>query len=1373
MVNKRRMRGKRIMGAMLSLVMIAGSFPGVSVYAETKAVRGQSETVADGSVLNLTEEGNLDWIHFSKEGIDDRKSGMEGQEIIGFERTFLDKELSEMGDSKLSYAWTDGTKKETENGSRVGTVFASGGVVPEGPTPEGVEIGFNITIPEDDSDRVLTFSPGVWNAAGTVEVFDGQERVYDESFETGGDAIVKKFQVEIDAGHGADVKVRQTSKSHGDGNLSLGAIALKSVDTAVDSEMIKFVQDVRGGDNMNLTEEGNLDWIHMSTKGHERKDGASVIQIENLKDGDMRQVSDSKLSYSWTDGANGSQAEASRGAVCYVDTSGNPGDKEVGFRIQIPTANTTRMLAFAPGIWQGKALLTASNGAGGTYQEILETGGDAKVKKYYFVIKPGQAFDVTVKLTEKSHGDGNVSLGGIALKEQSGQACYTELLEMLLDEAGLLDLTACDMDAVDKLEKVMEKAETAIKDSADEDVLKTIFAELQEAYKECAASAGSGSLLYEKYSGLTSSFGWEGDKHAPISYIDGTYKLRDRRDMIVSFGVKDITGKVKWYNAEGYLPCFVSEYTKNDMRYKVENFANKHTIGGNDYEIAYSRMTVKNTSETEQILPKVSKELIPLNEEAKTARRIQPGETVVRDYAIGADRFDGKYEYPEDQAIADQGGFDENYDEMKTYWNKRLEPLSTIVELPDEQLINAYKAGYIYTLIIRDDYIQEDGSVKKEIHVGENGYDIMFDHDTIGIVATLLTMGDFTYAKDYLKTLPAQLQYDDAKWKYSWPYALYLQKTGDTQFIIDNFEAIKTNSHKIESDRDSSAGGIMKRTNAIDSNGYWLIDNWSALTGLSTYRFLCTQMYDLTGEEEYKTEAEWAEKLYPDLLNSVETKQRQMRETYNYPYLSIDMNVPTELSARSDAQDGNWASMFLFGRWAWDGYLFGAEQQDSEMVGLIDTTYQHGFERRENYGKEHFNPFVGDTIYNFGGYPHGYYSSAYNAGYASAALRGEDYRDAGIKAYQFMIENSMSGPFGWWEGINYPDANSPWDIASAPGGGGSCQHMWGQSVNTKILYDSLISEKIGDKIIIGRGIPAEWIADGQKVEIQDYSVEGGKKTGYQMSTSGDEISIAFGGDTLDTPFSVELIALRDNIKKVVADGVVLKDGIDVQEGNVLLPAGTKNVTITMGGELESADKTELEKLLGEAKAIDQENYTDETARALAKAIEAAEAVMGNEDLTEEDQKLVDDTYDALKAAIDALEEKQASEDPKKADKTELEKLLKKAESMDLKGYTDKSVSALTAAIGEARKVLADESLTEKDQKLVDEAYDALKAAIDGLKKKDPVSPTKPADNNGKKPGKSPKTGDNSPLEIYLVLTGLAGIFVITGLSKMRKRKRMN
>lgn len=615
-------------------------------------------------------------------------------------------------------------------------------------------------------------------------------------------------------------------------------------------------------------------------------------------------------------------------------------------------------------------------------------------------------------------------------------------------------------------------------------------------------------------------------------------------------------------------------------------------------------MTVTNQSEEERSLPRVSADLIPLNEEAKNVKKIGAGAVVVRDYAIGADRFGGTYDYPESDKIAAQGGYDENYATMKQYWNDRLAPL-TELNLPDEQLVNAYKAGFIYTLIIRDDV-----NGKKELHVGENGYDIMYDHDTIGIVASLLTEGDFTYAKEYLATLPAQLQYDDAKWKYSWPYALYLSKTGDYDFIREKFDTIKKHTHNVETDRIDDGEGIIKKTNAIDSNGYWLIDNWAALAGLTTYQYLCDEMHDKYGEELYQTESQWAQEEYDSLLAVVEKTQKAMRDTYDYPYLSIDMNVPTEDSARGDVRDGNWASMFLFGRWGWDGYLFGAEQEGSEMIGLIDDTYAHGFERREE---------VSDTIYNFGGYPHGYYSSAYNAGYGSTALRGEEYRDAGIKAYQFMIQNAMSGPFGWWEGVDYQSDDSPWDVAHAKGGGGSCQHMWGQSTASKVLIDALIAEKINDKIIIGRGVPKEWITANQTFSVSNHVVEQGKKVGYAVQTSpdGKEVTITFTGDQTTIPFSVELINFKNNIASVSGNFE-----FDQEAGIVTVPAGTKSVTVTLksaydkdaAAELEKADKR-LKAALSKVQEKEEADYTKTSYEIMKQASDEGEALLEDAERT--------------------------------------------------------------------------------------------------------------------------------------------------------------
>ena len=495
-------------------------------------------------------------------------------------------------------------------------------------------------------------------------------------------------------------------------------------------------------------------------------------------------------------------------------------------------------------------------------------------------------------------------------------------------------------------------------------------------------AAGKHNYACRKYPGYVSVFGWEGDKDAPIAFIDGSYLLRDRKNTLITFGLSDVEGKIEWFNKEGWLPCLVSKYRAGGFDCTVESFADIFEKGENKFEIAYSRMTLKNIGGKTLNIPRVSKLLIPLGEQPDC---LKPGEIAVLDYAVGADRFGGKYAYPEDSEIISAGGFDEHYERMKAYWTKRMEPLAKIDELPDGKLTDAYRAGYVYTMIVKDGYC---------LHVGENGYDRVFDHDVLGIMASLLTIGDFKYFDEYSKTILKFAQYPDAGWKFSWPYALYLMKTGDKKLIEERFEQIKTNTRKISSDRDSE--GIMKRTNAIDSNGHWTIDNWSALFGLSAYKYICDRLGNTT-------ESEWAREEYDSLLSCVEKKLAETSEKYNLDYIPISMDEPNEYGQRSDPHDANWGSMFLFGRWGWDGYLFGAEQGDG-ISEKIDSTYSHIFECRKD---------ITDNPYNFGGYPHGLFCSSYNAGYGSAALRGEKYRDSGIKAYQFMIDRAQSGPFSW------------------------------------------------------------------------------------------------------------------------------------------------------------------------------------------------------------------------------------------------------------------------------------------------------------------------------------------------------------------------
>jgi hypothetical protein len=70
-----------------------------------------------------------------------------------------------------------------------------------------------------------------------------------------------------------------------------------------------------------------------------------------------------------------------------------------------------------------------------------------------------------------------------------------------------------------------------------------------------------------------------------------------------------------------------------------------------------------------------------------------------------------------------------------------------------------------------------------------------------------------------------------------------------------------------------------------------------------------------------------------------------------------------------------------FGRWAWDASLLGAYQNETGVeIAMLDVTYAFGLQGAEAFG-------LGS--HNFGAYTSDSYSTAYNAGYGNAGLRGE------------------------------------------------------------------------------------------------------------------------------------------------------------------------------------------------------------------------------------------------------------------------------------------------------------------------------------------------------------------------------------------------
>ena len=208
--------------------------------------------------------------------------------------------------------------------------------------------------------------------------------------------------------------------------------------------------------------------------------------------------------------------------------------------------------------------------------------------------------------------------------------------------------------------------------------------------------------------------------------------------------------------------------------------------------------------------------------------------------------------------------------------------------------------------------------------------------------------------------------------------------------------------------------------------------------------------------------------------------------------------------------------------------------------------------------------------------------------------------------------------------------------------------------------------------------------------------------------------------------------------------------------------------------LIQGDKTMLELLIARADTMmdNADKYVEANWKQLVDALEAA--------------KLVQDDGDALQGDVDKVAEDLLNAilaQRYKADKSILEELVGQAEDMNLTGYTAECVTTFRTALAQAQAVLADETLTEDDQKTVDAAVEQLTQAMNGLTAEGtpeatdkPETTDKPEVTNKpqatQKPGQGnvPQTGDHSQITLWVSLIGLCAVSTLTLVATKGRRK---
>ena len=634
-----------------------------------------------------------------------------------------------------------------------------------------------------------------------------------------------------------------------------------------------------------------------------------------------------------------------------------------------------------------------------------------------------------------------------------------------------------------------------------------------------------------------SAIGWEANQQGVVTCLGGTFLIQDGFYRDYGFGIYD-GAPTTWTDADGYLPAQITTFKRSGATVTITEFADRLVLGDHAFVAVYSRVAIHNpTDHTVMEVPDATAGMVSLS---SAPDAVKAHSSVEHDYVVAADRFGNSYPWPSALALANAGTFDQHFDHMRDFWNHQLAGIAHI-NVPDTALDDAYRSGFIDTEIARSG---------DQIHTGVNGYEAEYSHDVIGILANLFTQGEFADAHALLleaRTVVGSAgQYNDGIWTYPWLWATYLLKTGDLPFVKENFGSdgskgadqpgIEQAAHTIAADR-TGPSGIMEATDDIDFEGYWTIDNYEAMLGLAAYRYIATKVGDAT-------EARWAAQQYDSLLAATNQTLDATIHRYGLDYLPCSMVQPNSANTCADPEDANWVSPF--GRWAWDGSLFGASL-GGPGITLIDATYAHGFQQLVGHLPK-------DT---FGGFPSDYYSSGYNAGDGITGLASSHYRDQGILSYEFMLRNSQSGPNSWWESSTAPSANTPWRGSHPGAGQGSSPHAWGMAQANTVLLDSLVAQRSDGTLIVGRGIPASWLVRGSSISVSNFPTGQNRRLSLTITSTGRSVSLVLGGQRPTGQVLVQLPAFTGDLAASSAGT------IDQKTGTVTLAPTARRVTVTL------------------------------------------------------------------------------------------------------------------------------------------------------------------------------------------------------------------
>ncbi len=618
----------------------------------------------------------------------------------------------------------------------------------------------------------------------------------------------------------------------------------------------------------------------------------------------------------------------------------------------------------------------------------------------------------------------------------------------------------------------------------------------------------------------------------------------------------------RWSLAEGYLPSPVSEWDAGSVGVRIQHFANR--VLDDSATAIYTRVSLTNNGSAPRKLSLVAAgNGMPERQfvlgRAKPSRTDETALSFDVRLAAGASRHFDFVAPATGNATPEQllaaGSFLANYKSMRRFYDKRIARLTYPTSLPGE-LTEMYKSTMCAMWIT---IVKVPGDYEMRASGGNPGvmyqYDRTFSHDIPNMVVQFIKEGDYETARNIMEgatyqRLGHELQHNylDAIPKYIVPYAAYLQLSGDkAYFTEERRRLLRENSRRIhehrknqldDSHKESGTYGIMDKSNTLDNKEHYLVvDNFAALHGLAAYAYIADTL-------KLPAEAEWARtemKDINDCLNAALDFCMKRRDVDWY------MSTFNDLKFWEIGYDGNWfGTTMMMSTFPWSASLRGFDLGGT-WKDHFDATIDNCLEMRKTCDK-------GIPEHSWGAWWDHEYGPNYNAGMGLQTLISDKHRTMTADNLEWLLK-TQTAPMQWGESFDKGQNDDDWTTAAMS------YETWGLGFIRQALLEMCASPKTDGTLIIGRGIPNRWLADGQCVAWKNVLVGRKRKLDLSIRTDGNAVLLEIQGGKPLGDIVFDLPGFVGNIDTVQVDGEDVST-FDEETGQVRLPGTMRLARVT-------------------------------------------------------------------------------------------------------------------------------------------------------------------------------------------------------------------